>query len=289
MEVKERAAAKINLGLDVLNKREDGYHDVETIMVSVDLADYLIFKDRHDGKIEIKTENSFLPLDERNHIYQAVCLMKEAFHQSQGVTIELIKKIPVSAGMGGGSSDAAATLRGLNRLWNLEAPLAKLAEIGAEIGADVPYCLYEHVAYAKGIGNELCLLPDIPSCWILLVKPAVSISTPKIFDQLCLEQICHPDIDRLRQAIEEGDFTLLCQHAENVLETVTTLECEELCKIRKTLEKTKAQAVVMSGTGPTMVGLFKTHRQAIQAQNAIRGFCKESYLVRPLKNQRKDD
>lgn len=289
MEVKERAAAKINLGLDVIQKRDDGYHDVETVMVSVDLADYLIFQSRDDEQIEIKTENSFLPLDERNHIYQAVRLMQEAFGQSCGVTIELMKNIPVSAGMGGGSSDAAATLRGLNQLWNIDAPLSKLAEIGQHIGADVPYCLYEHVAYAKGIGNELCLLPDIPSCWFLLVKPAVSISTPKIFQHLVLDDIQHPDIKKVRQGIEEHNLDLLCHHASNVLEKVTMDECEELCKIRKTLTKTKAKAIFMSGTGPTMVAVYQTQRQAYQAQNAICGFCNESYIVRPLKNKRKDD
>lgn len=286
MEVKERAAAKINLGLDVKNKRRDGYHNVETIMVSVDLADYLTLTSRDDKKIVIQTENSFLPLDERNHIYQAVCCMQRYFDIDQGVTIELTKKIPVSAGMGGGSSDAAATLRGLNRLWELDASLSTLAKVGETIGADVPYCLYGGVAYAGGIGNELELLPDIPNCWMVLVKPAVSISTPKIFEKIERYQMEHPCIEPLKEAILNCDFPSMCQEMGNALESVTVDDCHELCKIRKTLQRS-ANAVVMSGTGPTMVGIFDKESRARRAMNAVSGFCKEVYLVRPLKNRRK--
>lgn len=289
MEVKEKAAAKVNIGLDVVGKRQDGYHEVETIMLSVDLSDYLTFTARDDEKIEIKTENSFLPLDERNHIYQAVCAMQNHFNIHYGVTIELRKKIPVSAGMGGGSSDAAATLRGLNRLWQLNAPLNELAEIATQIGADVPYCLYGGVAYASGIGNELEFLPDFPSCWLVLVKPAVSISTPKIFDQIDMQKLQHPEIEPLKDAIECSDFHKMCQEAGNALESVTECECEELKRIRKTLKRTGANAVVMSGTGPTMVGVFEKCSRARRAVNAMNGFCKEVYLVRPLKEERRGE
>lgn len=282
MEVKERAAAKINLGLDVKNKRSDGYHNVETVMVSVDLADYLTFQTRDDEQIIIQTENSFLPLDERNYIYQAVCCMQEYFNIHHGVTIELQKNIPVSAGMGGGSSDAAATLRGLNRLWQLDASLATLAKVGERIGADVPFCLYGGVAYARGIGNELELLPNIPNCWLVLVKPAVSISTPKIFEKIETYHIEHPCIQPLKEAIMAHDFQEMCQQTGNALESITIDDCHELCKIRRALQRS-ADAVFMSGTGPTMVGIFDKETRARRAINAVNGFCKEVYLVRPLK------
>ncbi|CAM4011404.1 4-(cytidine 5'-diphospho)-2-C-methyl-D-erythritol kinase [Catellicoccus marimammalium] len=289
VEVKETAWGKINIALNIQGSRMDGYHDVQTVMTSVDLADHLSFSLREDGKIQLEMDNSFLPRDGRNYILQAATLLQETYGIVQGANISLYKKIPVSAGMGGGSSDAAATLRGLNRLWQINAPLEELARIGADIGSDVVYCLYSSTAYAEGIGNELTFLPKMPHCYLLLAKPAVSISTPKVFQALSLESLPICEVQKVREGIEMGDYAEICHYAGNDLEPVTTQLCPELLRIRKTLEKVGADAVFMSGTGPTMVGLFKKEQKAQRAMNALRGFCKEIYLTRPVHQRRNED
>lgn len=286
MEVKETAWGKINIALNIQGKRTDGYHDVETVMTSVDLADHLSFQLRTDGELHLYMDNSFLPRDKKNHILQAAtCLQNYALAQGKsqyGANIQLYKKIPVSAGMGGGSSDAAATLRGLNRLWDLNLPLATLAELGKNIGSDVTYCLYNRTAYADGIGDQLYFLPKIPACYLVLAKPAVSISTPKIFQALSLGERPHSDVQAVRQAVEKSSYEAMCAASGNDLEKVTMEFCPQLKRLRTSLEHSGADAVFMTGTGPTMVGLFKKQKRALRAINALRGFCKEIYLTRPI-------
>ena len=282
MEIIEKAPAKINLGFDVLSKRTDGYHNVETIMTSIDLADYLTFSLRDDQKIVIETENSFLPLDENNHIYQACQLIREHSKMTFGVTIKLRKRIPVAAGLAGGSSDAAATLRGLNRLLNLNYSIEELTRLGSQIGSDVPYCLIGGTVLATDIGTSIKVITNVPACWVVVVKPAVSISTKRIFKEINLDGITHPHIARLLEAIEQKDYKQMCSYMDNALEHITSKHCPQIHSIRRCLLKLGADSVVMTGTGPTMLGFFQNRRKAEKIINGLKGFCNEVYLVRTI-------
>lgn len=183
MEVIEKAPAKINLCLDVLHKRDDGYHEMEMVMTSVDLADRIVLKTIEENQIVIHSNNGFLPLDQRNHAYKAAKLFKDTYHIEKGVDITIEKNIPIAAGLAGGSSDAAATLRGLNRLWQLNLSNDELALIGEKIGSDVPYCIYGGTAYATGRGEKIQQIDAIPQCWVVLVKPKKGISTWTVFEE----------------------------------------------------------------------------------------------------------
>lgn len=282
MKVIEKAPAKINLGYDIVDLRDDGYHNVETIMASVDLADRLQFYSRDDERIEIETDNCFLPLDKRNHIYQAVEQIRAYCGIQQGVHIQLKKCIPVAAGLAGGSSDAAATLRALNQLWRLHLTDEELLHLAAQIGSDVPYCLHGGTAYAKGRGDEIERIPAIPSCWVVLVKPRVSISTPKIFSEIEHYQLPHPPILQLKAAIERCDYEAMCQYMDNALEVITMDKCSKIANIKQCMQKMAADAVVMSGSGPTMIALCQQYRKAQRIVNGLKGFCDEVYLVRML-------
>lgn len=282
MEVIEKAPAKINLGYDIVDLRDDGYHNVETIMTSVDLSDRLQFCSRDDGLIEIETDNCFLPLDKRNHIYQAVEQIRQYCGVQNGVHIQLTKRIPVAAGLAGGSSDAAATLRALNRLWKLDLNQGELLQLAANIGSDVPYCLQGGTVYAKGRGDEIESIPAIPSCWVVLVKPRVSISTPKIFSEIEHYHLSHPPILKMKEAIERNDYDEMCRYMDNALETITMDKCSQVADIKRCMKKMEADAVVMSGSGPTMIALCQNHRRAQRIVNGLKGFCDEVYLVRTL-------
>lgn len=282
MEVIEKAPAKINLGYDIVDLRDDGYHNVETIMTSVDLSDRLQFCSCDDGLIEIETDNCFLPLDKRNHIYQAVEQIRQYCGVQNGVHIQLTKRIPVAAGLAGGSSDAAATLRALNRLWKLDLNQGELLQLAANIGSDVPYCLQGGTVYAKGRGDEMESIPAIPSCWVVLVKPRVSISTPKIFGEIEHYHLSHPPILKMKEAIERNDYDEMCRYMDNALETITMDKCSQVADIKRCMKKMEADAVVMSGSGPTMIALCQNHRRAQRIVNGLKGFCDEVYLVRTL-------
>ncbi|MEK6190475.1 MAG: 4-(cytidine 5'-diphospho)-2-C-methyl-D-erythritol kinase, partial [Carnobacterium alterfunditum] len=171
MEIIEKAPAKINLSLDVLYKRADGYHEMEMVMTSIDLADRIVLKTIEEDRIVIQSTNGFLPLDQRNHAYKAAKLLKDTYQIEKGVSISIEKKIPIAAGLAGGSSDAAATLRGLNRLWHLNLSNDELALLGEKIGSDVPYCIYGGTAYATGRGEKIQQIDTLPQCWVVLVKP----------------------------------------------------------------------------------------------------------------------
>lgn len=181
MDITVKATAKLNLALDILGKRDDGYHELETVMAMVDLADYLDFSLRLDGNIKLESSSNAVPEDGRNLIVKAGLLLQRRFQVTKGATIKLDKKIPISAGMAGGSSDAAATLHGLNQLWELNLSLDELAEIGAEIGSDVSFCVYGGVAMCNGRGEKITPLPSLPPCWVVLAKPAISVSTRDVF------------------------------------------------------------------------------------------------------------
>ncbi len=282
MEIIEKAPAKINLGLDVLYKREDGYHELEMVMVSVDLSDHLTFSSLEKDEIKIETENSFLPLDMRNHIYKAAIALKEKYHIQQGVHIYLDKKIPVAAGLAGGSSDAAATLRGLNKLWHLGISQEELVALGAEIGSDVPYCVCGNTAFVTGRGETLHFLPTVPQRWVVIVKPRLSVSTGSIFKELPLHSLEHSNVKGLVEAIHQGNFSEMVKNMGNSLEATTITKHPVVAQIKEKMLQFGADTALMSGSGPTVFALCEKYSRAQRIYNGLKGFCDEVYIVRTL-------
>ncbi|MFD0870353.1 4-diphosphocytidyl-2-C-methyl-D-erythritol kinase [Chlamydia abortus] len=283
MKVFEKAPAKINLSLDVLYKREDGYHEVEMVMTMVDLADRLEMQELSRDTIIISSQAGYIPLDEKNLAFQAAKLIKERYNVHKGVYIHLDKKIPVAAGLAGGSSDAAATLRGLNRLWNLGIPARELMELGAELGSDVPFCVMGGTALASGRGEKLEPLPSPPQCWVILAKPPINVSTGEVYGKLKASEIeHHPSIPDMLQSIRSGRFDLLCRSLGNVLENITFELYPEVRQLRDSMQRMGADGVLMSGSGPTVFGLVSKFSKAAKIYNGLRGFCKEVYAVRLL-------
>ncbi|WP_321387304.1 4-(cytidine 5'-diphospho)-2-C-methyl-D-erythritol kinase [uncultured Enterococcus sp.] len=283
MEIIEKAPAKINLGLDALYKREDGYHELEMVMASVDLADRLFFETLTENQIIIETDNSFIPVDQKNHAFAAAELIKERFQITSGVRIYIEKRIPVAAGLAGGSSDCAATLRGLNRLWNLGLSNQELADLGSEIGSDVPYCIEGGTAFVTGRGEKIEKMPPMPQCWVVLVKPKMSVSTGSIFGSLSFNSIQHPDIPGLKAAVNDNDYEAMTQTIGNALESVTIQKHPVVQQIKDRMMKFGADAALMSGSGPTVFALCDKKTRAQRIYNGLKGFCEEVYLVRTLK------
>ena len=209
--------------------------------------------------------------------------MKARYHITGGVNIAIAKKIPIAAGLGGGSTDAAATVRALNRLWDLRLTKAEMADIGLVAGSDVPYCVYGGTARVTGIGDQVTPIADMPSTWVILVKPTISVSTPKIFQALNVEHVHHPNIAALEGAIQAGDYSALVRHLGNSLEEVTSARYPIVARIKEKMLRFGADGVVMSGSGPTVVGLCKNYSRAQRVYNGLKGFCDEVYLVRTLK------
>ncbi|TQR18204.1 4-(cytidine 5'-diphospho)-2-C-methyl-D-erythritol kinase [Psychrobacillus vulpis] len=275
-----KAPAKINLTLDVLHKRPDGYHEVEMIMTTVDLADRIGLENREDGKIHILSVDRFVPNDYRNLAYQAAKLLKEKYRVKLGVTIKIEKSIPVAAGLAGGSSDAAATLRGLNTLWGLGLSLDELAQIGTKIGSDVAFCVYGGTALATGRGERIQELPAPANCWVILAKPTLGVSTADIYGNLKIDQIVHPNTKQMIEAIEHKNFDQMCASVGNVLEDVTLKLYPEVAGLKGQMQKFGADAVLMSGSGPTVFGLVQQETKVQRIYNGLRGFCDEVYAVR---------
>lgn len=280
-----KAPAKINLSLDVLNKRPDGYHEVEMIMTTIDLADRIELILEEKDEINIVSLNRFVPDDQRNLAYQAAKLLKEQYHVTKGVTIKIEKNIPVAAGLAGGSSDAAAVLRGLNRLWNLNLSLDKLAELGSKIGSDVSFCVYGGTALATGRGEMIKQLPAPPICWVVLAKPFIGVSTADIYKKLDVSQINHPDTEAMIKSIHTGDYSQMCRNVGNVLEDVTLNLYPEVAQIKEQMKKFGADAVLMSGSGPTVFGLIHHDSRMNRVYNGLRGFCDQVFAVRIMGNR----
>nr|WP_295970519.1 4-(cytidine 5'-diphospho)-2-C-methyl-D-erythritol kinase [uncultured Bacillus sp.] len=285
MRLLVKAPAKINLSLDVLYKRPDGYHEVEMIMTTIDLADRLELTLLNKKEIHILSHNRFVPDDQRNLAYQAAKLLQERFSVDKGVAITIEKNIPVAAGLAGGSSDAAATLRGLNKLWNLGLNLDELAELGAEIGSDVSFCVYGGTALAKGRGEIISPLSPPPTCWVVLAKPFIGVSTADVYRRLSLNGIRHPDTKKMIEAIEKNDFAGVCSNLGNVLEDVTFKLHPEVSLIKEQIKRFGADAVLMSGSGPTVFGLIQHDSRMQRVYNGLRGFCDQVFAVRILGEQ----
>ncbi|MCI1136636.1 4-(cytidine 5'-diphospho)-2-C-methyl-D-erythritol kinase [Enterococcus gallinarum] len=283
MEIIEKAPAKINLGLDVLGKRADGYHELEMVMSSVDLADRLIMEELEEDKIIIETNKAFLPIDKRNNVYQAASIVKKRYGINKGILIRITKNIPVAAGLGGGSTDCAAALRGMDRLWQLGLTMPELIDIGMEVGTDVPYCIYGTTAFISGKGEKVTPLRPMPQCWVVLVKPRLSVSTGKIFQEVDLDQLHHPDIQELSDAILAEDYQRMIAAMGNSLESITIPKHPVVQQIKERMMKYGADVALMTGSESTVFALCQKYSRAQRVYNALKGFCEEVYLVRTLK------
>lgn len=282
MRVLEKAPAKINLSLDVLHKRKDGFHEVKMIMTTIDLADRVELVDLPYDEIRIISHNRFVPDDQRNLAYQAAKLLKDRFKIRKGISISITKTIPVAAGLAGGSSDAAATLRGLNRLWNLGLTLDELANLGAEIGSDVSFCVYGGTALATGRGEIIQHITPPPHCWIVLAKPTIGVSTADVYKNLNINSIHHPNVEGMIEALKIGDYDQICNLMGNVLESVTLHMYPEVANIKDQMKRFGADAVLMSGSGPTVFGLVQYESRLPRVYNGLRGFCDQVFAVRML-------
>jgi len=276
-----KAPAKINLTVDVLFKRNDGYHEVEMVMTTIDLADRLELTPRNDGKIVIESSASFVPNDERNLAYQAAKLIRDHFGIVEGVTITIDKRIPVAAGLAGGSSDAAATLKGLNQLWQLGLTTEQLAQLGAQIGSDVAFCVYGGTALARGRGEIITPLPAPPPFWVILAKPPLGVSTAHVYQHLDLNRVTQrPPTDQMIQALKERNFSLLSKSMVNVLESVTLVHYPLVRWYKQKMADFGADGVLMSGSGPTVFGLVQKESRAWRIYNGFKGFCQDVFVVR---------
>lgn len=282
MKLLIKAPAKINLTLDVLGKRGDGYHEVEMVMTTIDLADRLELTEVRENRISILSHSRYVPGDDRNLAYQAAKLLKERYDIRQGVEISINKVIPVAAGLAGGSSDAAATLKGLNELWGIGLSIEELAALGSEIGSDVAFCVHGGTALARGRGEKITRLPPPPSCWVILAKPSIGISTSDIYGNLDISQIAHPDTEGMIRAIREKDYEGVCRYMGNALESVTLSMYPEVLQIKNQMQRFGADAVLMSGSGPTVFGLVKHDSRLHRIYNGLRGFCDQVFAVRML-------
>ena len=265
------AYAKINLGLDVIRKREDGYHEVKMIMQTVSLCDKVTLTMNDSGIITIDTNLSFLPANENNLAYQAVALLKEAFQIKKGIHIHLEKHIPVAAGMAGGSTDCATAMLIMNQLFHLGLTKKQLMEYGVTLGADVPYCIMGGTALSEGIGEKLTALPPAPKCKILIVKPDIHVSTRFVYENLNANGLTHhPDIDGMAEAIRANDLAGVTSRMENVLETVTEKNYPVISEIKETLLSYGAVNSLMSGSGPTVFGVFSDNKTVKNAYTLCR-------------------
>lgn len=289
-KMKLKALGKINLGLDVLGKRPDGYHDVRMVMQTIYLYDQITITKRKEPGIGLSTNLFYLPVNENNLAYRAAKLLMDEFEIRSGVDIFLEKHIPVAAGMAGGSSNAAAVLYGINRMFDLGLSMEELMKRGVSLGADVPYCIMRGTVLAEGIGEILTPLPPMPRCQIVVAKPPVSVSTKMVYEKIDSRRIVeHPDIDGIIEGLKEGDVTKIASRMGNVLEQVTVEEYPVIDKIKKLMNEGGAKGAMMSGSGPTVFGIFTEKSLAKKAALKIReaGLAKQVYVTNVHNARRK--
>lgn len=266
-----KALAKINLGLDVLGRRENGYHDVRMVMQTIHLYDDVILEKTKEPGIHLETNLSYLPVDENNIAYKAAKLLQDEFEITEGIRIRLKKYIPVAAGMAGGSTNAAAVLFGMNRMYGLGLTEQQLKDRGVKLGADVPYCIMRGTVLAEGIGEILTPLPSMPKCYVLIAKPGISVSTKIVYEKFdALKDVEHPDIDRLMLGLENGKLAEVASSMGNVLEGVTIDLYPVIENIKQVMKQEGALNAMMSGSGPTVFGIFEDRRTAKKAYNVLK-------------------
>lgn len=270
-KIKLKALGKINLGLDVLGRRPNGYHDVRMVMQTVYLYDQILLEKTDKEGISLETNLFYLPVNENNLAYRAAKMLIDEFAIKEGVHISLEKHIPVAAGMAGGSSNAAAVLYGMNRLFQLGLTDQELMDRGVQLGADVPYCIMRGTVLAEGIGEKLTPLPAMPKCHVLLAKPPISVSTQKVYEKLDAQEVAkHPDIDGILLGLQTGDLKKITSSMGNVLENVTITEYPQIERIKDVMKEEGALNAMMSGSGPTVFGIYDDKMLARRAAARIR-------------------
>lgn len=284
MKLELQAYGKINLGLDVLWKREDGYHEVKMIMQTVKLHDTLFFESVEEDVIILSTNADGLPVNEDNLIYRACQMLKTEYKITDGIRIFLDKQLPVAAGMAGGSADAAAALIGMNRIFDIGLSKDKLMEYGVKLGADVPYCIMQGTALSEGIGEKLTAVSPMPECVLLLAKPPIDVSTKMVYENLHANELSrHPDIDGIIEALSHQDLQGITNRMENVLETVTVTRYPVISEIKNCMTDMGAMQSLMSGSGPTVFGIFTEKETAEKAAEEIRNrkLADEIFVTQP--------
>lgn len=279
-----KALGKLNLGLDILGKRGNGYHDVRMVMQTVYLYDRILLEKKEEEGIEVTSNLYYLPTNANNIAYRAAELLMQEFQIKGGIRITLEKHIPVSAGMAGGSTDAAAVLFGMNRLYHLRLSENDLKERGVKLGADVPYCIMRGTVMAEGIGEVLTPLPPCPRCYVLIAKPSFSASTVKVYekyDALSESEVEHPDLDRVVRGLEQGDLEEMAAGMGNVLEQVMIPEYPVIGQLKELMLEEGALGAMMSGSGPTVFGIYRTRGAAREAARKIRsrGLARQVYVT----------
>lgn len=274
-----KCPAKINLSLDVTGIREDGYHYVKMIMQSISLLDEITVKKRNEG-IKVYCDVNDVPCDEKNSAYKAADIMSKAYNLKGGVDILIDKHIPVSAGLAGGSTDAAGVIKAINILYGLNLSIEDMKKIGIEIGADVPYCITGGTAVAAGIGDVITKLPDINNLWCVLAKPPISVLTGEVYSKLKMDEIVrHPRTDVMIEYIKKGEYKNLAEEMVNVLELVTIKKYPIIFEIKNIMMEFDAEGCLMSGSGPAVFGLFEEKAAAEKCYNRLRDYLKDVFLV----------
>ena len=283
--LRERAYGKLNLTLDILRRREDGYHDLRMVMQSVELFDEISIDFNKGEGVSLHTSAGFIPRDENNTAVKAAELFRgETGAVPGGITIHMDKRLPVCAGMAGGSSDGAAVLRALRRRFAPELPAQRLEEMALRIGSDAPYCLRGNTALAEGRGERLTDLPALPDCWILVCKPDCPISTPELFGLVRARRLrLHPDTAGMVAALETGDLEGVCHRVYNVFEDCLPRKYRRVAEIKRKLLSMDAMCAAMTGTGPTVFAIFREREKGEAARAVLAGEYRQTYLVRPLR------
>jgi 4-diphosphocytidyl-2-C-methyl-D-erythritol kinase len=285
-----KAYAKVNLGLDVLGRRENGYHDVKMVMQSVDLYDILTFSVLEQPDIILESDSTEIPLNEDNLIYRACRMVMDRYELQQGVRVQLVKNIPVAAGMAGGSTDCAAAFRGMNELFSLGMTQQEMRDMGVKLGADVPYCIMGGTALSEGIGEVLTPLTTLPACTFLIAKPEFGVSTAAVYkalDAKKLTQSDHPDIDGMVEGLQKQSLSEVVSKMGNILEKVTIPMHPEIQEIKAAMMSHGALNALMSGSGPTVFGIFDDSALAWEALEALAdaGLARDLFVVGGTKDE----
>lgn len=275
-----KAHGKINLALDIVGKFDNGYHAVDMIMQKIQLHDLMTFK-KMDQKVLIECDHPEVPKDESNLAYKAIDLLRKAYNLKAGIHITIEKKLPVAAGLGGGSSNAAQAIIAYNQLYDLGLSKKEMQDIGVKVGADVPFFFEKDCCRATGIGDQLKPIQGLNDGWLVLCKPNISVSTKEIYEGLNYPLILrHPDVDAIELALYNKDLEGVGQLLGNVLEQVTLKRYSTVREIRKKMENSDALGVLMSGSGPTVFGIFKDYDSGLRIYKKLSNIYTETYLTR---------
>lgn len=278
-----KAYAKINIALDVVGKREDGYHLLKMIMQTIDLYDLIDIEENLNEEIVISCNKYYIPTDERNLCYKAAKLFRDKYGVKKGVKINIRKNIPMSAGLAGGSTDASAVLKGMNEIFNVNASLEELMELGVKIGADVPYCIKGGTALCEGIGEIVTPLKDFKNYIVVLVKPPFGVSTKEVYGGLDISRINrHPDINGLIEAMEQDNIYFIANNMKNVLENVTLKKHYIIKTIKENMISMDAIGAMMSGSGPTVFAFFEDMVKAQSCYERMKIKFRDVYITRTI-------